>query len=356
MSIKKHLVIDCRLYGKNYGGIGRYVQEIVFNLIIEKSLKVTILANDDAWEDLKHIGLNTALIKCSSKMFTISEQFELFRKIPSCDVFWSPYMNVPFFPIKAHRRVVTLHDVFHIANPQYYSLFKRIAIWPYYFFSTRISDRIITVSDFSKREIGKFFGKKIENKTVVIKNGCDISPESISSIVKEKSYILFVGSVKPHKNLKNALLAFYEINNKDINFLIVGKKEGFITDDKEVFEIVQMVNKIEERVVFTGNVSDDTLYSYYKNAKILIMPSFYEGFGLPIVEAMIFNIPIACSNIEVFHEIGGSQLFYFDPSSVEDIKKTVIEALQFKEIKYVRTTPSWTSVAQDVLKTLLSVE
>ena len=89
-----------------------------------------------------------------------------------------------------------------------------------------------------------------------------------------------------------------------MKFVIVGKKEGFITADKEVLDLVEKINICENSVFFTGNVNDLELYAWYKGATALIFPSYYEGFGLPIIEAMQFGLPIICSDIPVFREIG----------------------------------------------------
>ncbi|PZU82197.1 MAG: hypothetical protein DI529_14885 [Chryseobacterium sp.] len=356
MDTMTHITIDCRMYGKNYGGIGRYVQEIIQNLIQFNLFSLTILANDEAYLELNNKeSENLKIVKCSTKMFSLGEQLELFSKIPKCDIFWSPYINVPFLPVKAKKRVVTIHDVFHIVNPEYYSFFKRKLISLYYFFSTKLSAKIITVSYFSKSEIGNNFGENIENKTAVVYNGCDINVEGVSKKNAGIDYILFVGSVKPHKNLKKALLAFDKLNNRSIKFIIVGKKEGFVTGDDSVFEIVENINKSSPRVLFTGSINDEDLYGYYKGARMLIMPSLYEGFGLPIIEAMKFGIPVACSDIEVFHEIGDDKLFYFDPNSEDDIKLGMEKALQKDRIDYNKNILSWKNVTENIIQILLKV-
>lgn len=356
MNNLKKVTVDCRMYGKNYGGIGRYVQEIVHHLIQQNNFQLTILANDDASEALREIkSPNLSVIACSSKMFSLREQIELFKKIPKCDIFWSPYINVPFLPIDAKKRIVTIHDVFHIANPTYYSFLKRKLISVYYFFSKTLSSKIITVSSFSKKEIENYFGENIGRKTEVVYNGCDIDSTNILARDLGSDYILFVGSIKPHKNLKKALLAFDSLENKGLKFVIVGKKEGFITGDDSVFDLVQSINKTESKILFTGNIDDSDLYSYYKGAKMLLMPSLYEGFGLPIVEAMKFEIPIACSDIDVFHEIGGEELFYFDPHSENDMKIGIEKALNSDKIKYKKYTPSWKTVSENINNIFLRV-
>lgn len=344
-----HITIDCRMWGKKYGGIGRYTKEIVFYLIINKQWKFTLLCSHESYKDL-HIYSNRdiCLIPCNAPIFSLKEQWEVWEKVPRCDLFWSPYMNIPFIRTKARKQAVTLHDVFHLANPQYYSKLKRIAIAPYYYFSTRYSERILTVSNFSKSEINKYYGKRISNKVSVIYNGCDIKDEGIQPQKTEFKYFLFVGSIKPHKNLKNALIGFKELKNKNYQFIIVGKKEGFITGDREVFNIVSQINSEKETVLFTGNINDQELYSWYKGASALIMPSYYEGFGLPIVEAMHFNIPIIASDIPVLREIGKDYISYFNPYDPDSIKNAMAHIIQDSTpIKYPQWR-TWAETAKDI--------
>ena len=333
------ICIDCRMWGKQYGGIGRYVQQIISILVENKNWYFFLIVIDENIIPDFNSRNNIRLIRCNAKMFSLEEQTLLPIIIPKCDIFWSPYMNVPFLPCKAKSRVVTLHDVFHLANPQYYSFMKRVMIKPFYYFSSHKSDMILTVSDFSKSEIARTCGANTANKTVTVYNGCDIDVMQVHEPLVSFKYILFVGSVKPHKNLKNALLGFSLMKNKAHKFVIVGKKEGFITGDNKVFGIVDNLNKDTERVIFTGNISDDELYSWYKGATALVQPSFYEGFGLPVVEAMKFNLPIACSDIPVFREIGKNFVSYFNPYSPDSIAKCLDKVVLMSKKDY----PHWIS-------------
>lgn len=344
-----HITIDCRMWGNKFGGIGRYTKEIVLRLFNHPHWKFTLLCSAEVCNDLEPYQNETIhLVSCSAKIFSLKEQWEIWRKVPRCDLFWCPYMNVPFLKTRAERSVVTLHDVFHVANPQYYSRLKHIIIAPYYFFSTHNSDLILTVSHFSKSEIEKYFGKCIAGKVKVVYNGCEIHADDILPQKIEKKYFLFVGSIKPHKNLKNALLGFQKLGDKDYQFIIVGKKEGFITADYEVHDLVIRINQQGEKVLFTGNIDDRELYAWYKGASALVMPSFYEGFGLPLVEAMYFNIPIICSDIPALKEIGKEFVRYFNPHSIDDICYQMQEIIQqHKQVKYP-SWRSWQNAANDI--------
>lgn len=343
-----HITIDCRMWGEKYGGIGRYTKEIVLYLITHKQWEFTLLISPEAYKDLKNYQTPPIkLITCYARIFSLKEQWEIWRKVPCCDLFWSPYMNIPLVRTRAKKQIVTLHDVFHLANPQYYSRLKRIAIAPYYYFSTRYSDKILTVSNFSKSEINKYFGKHIADKVSVIYNGCEIKDKGIQPKEIGFKYFLFVGSIKPHKNLKNALLGFKQLNNKNYKFIIVGKKEGFITGDPDVFNLVNQINTEIEKVIFTGNINDQELYAWYKGASALIMPSYYEGFGLPLIEAMHFNLPIICSDIPIFREICKDQVIYFNPHDSSDICQKMNDILHALTPHYQKWF-KWSDTAQEI--------
>lgn len=346
-----YITIDCRMWGEKYGGIGRYTKEIVTYLIVHKTWKFNLLCSPEAYQDLQTYQSNQIQLRlCKASIFSFKEQWEIWKNIPYCDLFWSPYMNISFLRTRAKKQIVTLHDVFHLANPQYYSRFKRWMIAPYYYFSTKYSDKILTVSYFSKSEFIKYFGKQVEDKVSVIYNGCEIKDSNILPKKTGFKYFLFVGSIKPHKNLKNALLGFKKLENKNYRFIIVGKKEGFITGDKEVFNLVNQINSEAESILFTGNINDQELYAWYKGASALVMPSLYEGFGLPIVEAMHFNIPIIASDIPVLREIGKDYISYFNPYDPDSIKNAMAHIIQYTPpIKYPQWR-TWAETAEDIAR------
>lgn len=349
-----HITIDCRMWGEHYGGIGRYTAEIVTHLVELCNWEFTLLCSPKACQEIKVFD-KVAIIPCKAQIFSLKEQIEVWRKIPKCDVFWCPYMNIPFIKTRARKQVVTLHDVFHIANKQYYNKVKQWSIAPFYYYSTRNSNIILTVSQFSKDEIGKYFGNEVKNKVHVVYNGCEIDSRNIIAKQTEYKYFLFVGSIKPHKNLHNALLAFERYNNADFRFVIVGKKEGFITGDQEVFHQVNQMNRAGERVIFTGNITDEELYGWYKGATALVMPSFYEGFGLPLVEAMNFNIPIICSDIPVFREICHDDVMYFNPHNPNDIADKMEKVTNLSTVTYPEWR-NWATTAKEVGILLKSLE
>lgn len=306
------LVIDCRMI--NMSGIGTYLKNIIPGLIESKKFRITCMGYEDikgfSWfKDITYVALKSPIL-------SFSEQFELPLKIPSCDIFWSPNWNIPIFYIKAKERIVTIHDVYHLANSGKFSGIYITGIKIYMKFINAYCKKVITVSEFSKIEITKYAkidSKKISAISLAVNDKFD---DFIPDFQIRDSYILFVGNVKPHKNLLLSLEAFKEIDDKQIKFFIVGKKDGFITNDNSLDEILKSLNS---RVVFTGEISDNELKNYYKNAKFFLFPSKYEGFGLPVLEAMKFSLPIICSSSASIPEVAGKCGIYFDAYEKGDL-------------------------------------
>ncbi len=174
-----------------------------------------------------------------------------------------------------------------------------------------------------------------------------------------KNYYLYLGTLKPNKNIPFLISAFAKYLQSNIddlkpNLVIAGKK-GWLFD--EIFTTVKKEN-IESNVIFTDFVDESQKRTLYKHAKALIMPSLYEGFGIPVIEAMKSNTPIISSNITPLKEVIENNGFYFDPTHQQDLVDQIIklEKLNSLEIKKITDKAkiradffSWTNTAKSVI-------
>jgi glycosyltransferase involved in cell wall biosynthesis len=176
----------------------------------------------------------------------------------------------------------------------------------------------------------------------------------------KQPYMLFVGNIKPHKNLRNLLLAFSKVaGDLPHHLVIVGNKSGFITSDNEV---VEMAEKLSEKVSFTGHISLDDLKRHYKHAEGLLFPSLYEGFGFPPLEAMSCGCPTLVSNASSLPEICGDAALYCDPNDVDDIANKILQLAQNQVLRknlvergYNRITQFKDGCTKNTINTLLEV-
>ena len=322
------MLFDVRMI--NSSGIGTYIRALI-PAVCEK-FETTLLTDDEI--TLKSYKGKFKVMQFNSPIYSVSEQFR-YLSLPSADMLFSPHYNVPFFPVRAKKRVVTIHDVYHLAF--YHQLSQAQKIYAKFMINraVQLSDAIITVSEFSKREIIKFTGCP-QNKITVIHNGIKQTAvyKNIQSIKQKyglpQKYILFVGNVKPHKNLQ-LLLRAYLLLEPDIRssykIVIAGKKDGFITGDNRIMDLITS-SQLTSDIVFTGYIDDEDMDSLYAEASLFVFPSLYEGFGLPPLEAMLNNCPVTVSAIESLTEICGDAALYFNPMDAQGLASNIESVLK----------------------------
>jgi glycosyltransferase involved in cell wall biosynthesis len=344
------LAIDARMI--NSSGIGVYLRNIIPFLSQEYNL--VLMGDEKELTTLKALP-NVRISQALAPIYSVKEQLEIKKKLPPCDLFWSPHYNVPLLPIRARKRVVTIHDVYHLAYQHTLTLPQKLYANFLIRAATKLSDKIITVSDFSKNEIIKY-SKVAADAIVTIHNGVDA--ERFSSIKSNspklsqpdaEKYILFVGNVKPHKNLFTLLKAFSHLLDEGMssfNLVIAGKKEGFITADTQVAKMIDASPMLKKRITFTGFVTDKDLPQLYQNASALVFPSVYEGFGLPPLEAMASGCPVVASSAGSIPEVCGDATVYFDPLDYLSLANKLRQVLGSEELRLELIDKGYNKVKQ----------
>lgn len=188
------------------------------------------------------------------------------------------------------------------------------------------ANNIITVSEYSKEDIAKQYGID-KNKITVAYNGVDDGFKRSGSteilVFKQKfnisqKYYLAVGSIHARKNI-NRLLQAFDIfkskTNSTMQLVLVGSKYNWTTEMKNTLEKM----KFGKDIIFTGHLSKQELIHAYSGAKALVFPSYFEGFGIPLIEAMKCECPVICANTTSFPEVAGDAALYFDPFNIQDI-------------------------------------
>lgn len=306
----KNRCINGHFLTQKLTGIQRFSYEITKALIIQDS-SIVILSPRKVLNDYQ---LEGKIIKFGFFSGLIWEQIELpiyllFHHRPFLLNFGSPG------PLFYRNRLVTVHDITFKVHPEWfswiYSTYYRF-ITPIY---TRFSRKIITVSDFSKRELQNWL--KIPNSKIEIVHNAvskSIVNSLNSTLNKEEKYILTVASIDPRKNMFRLIEAFKLIEKTiNVKLIIVGRSSKLFN--------IKITEDIRSKSI--GYVTDKELAFLYQNAECFVYPSLYEGFGIPPLEAMSFNCPVVLSNIPVFNEIYGDAACYIDPYSVESIKNGI---------------------------------
>lgn len=332
--------IDARLCGSQHAGLGRYIKNLVLHLpfVLPNNYQlVYFFADKTQWSEVlqglaslnlshkisvQEIFSRIKIVITPVRHYSLSEQWRMpqFFTAEKLDLLHVPHFNAPLFTGKA-KLVLTIHDL--LWHQKKGLQMTTLSAWQYHlkhFFyrlvvKTAIAKAtlIITPSKVSEQVINYFY-PKAKNKVRVIYNGATdfslIKAKKPSTVLPPK-YLLYVGSLYPHKNV--ALLLHSLQSQTALNLVIVSARDAFWQ------KLQKQINQshLAKRVFFLGRVTDEQLKYLYKHAQALVQPSLSEGFGLTGIEALSLGTKVLASKIPIFSEIYGQAFFAFDPLSVE---------------------------------------
>ncbi|MEW6696504.1 MAG: glycosyltransferase family 4 protein [Bacillota bacterium] len=372
--------IDCSLVPSERVGVGQYCYNLVeslakidaenhyslypvFYYIFHPEYKKICFENLNKTFNISYRWIPEKILKLLWK-----KDMKLFKKewlLGNVDVVHSTTFAVPELSRKK-RLVVTIYDVSFLTHPQYHVQANIEHCYKGTLKALQQSDRIIAISNHTKSDLINYFGAKEEQITVThlaAANHFFTPPGSIElrTLVEKynlpNSFILFVGSLEPRKNVRNLIKA-YSLLKKDLrrkHKLVIAGGRGWLNSDiKDIIEEL----KIVEDMIFTGYVSDQDLKGLYSLADIFVYPSFYEGFGLPVLEAMTCGTPVITSNVSCLPEIAGNGAVFVNPQDVEEISLAINRLLEdnslrgfYKEKGLMRSLDfSWDKCAKETLQ------
>jgi glycosyltransferase involved in cell wall biosynthesis len=242
-------------------------------------------------------------------------------------------------PLNIHKSkvksIVTIHDLIFMRYPQWYNLIDRKIYERKFRYRSQVADRIITVSNQTKSDLINFFGTD-EEKIKVIYQGCNESFTKRSGAEEKtlvtlkynlpEEYLLYVGTIEERKNLLQIIKAIHQ-HKIDITLVVIGRLTKYLDSIKEYIKKYQLKN-----IIFLQNVNMEELAAIYQNAALFIYPSIFEGFGIPILEALWSKVPVITSKGGCFEEVGGASSIYIDPLNVDEIANAIVNVLSDKTL------------------------
>jgi glycosyltransferase involved in cell wall biosynthesis len=292
---------------------------------------------------------------------------DLFFGKPKPDVFFSPSHYIP--PFAPMPRVFSIMDLGYLESS---GQFTKMVFWQLKWWSAIsiiVSKRIIAISNATKEDIVRHY-PSAKGKTYVTTLGYDkeifntsISDEDVRRIKKRHSivtdYILFVGTLKPSKNIEGLIDAFSKVapDFPNIKLVIAGKK-GWLYDT--IFKKVENMG-LKDKIVFTDFLPDEDKPALIKGAKVFLLPSFWEGFGLDILSAMACGVPVVASNVGSLPEVMGDAGIAVDPKDTKAMASAIKEVLSADKSKYNSLVAkglkqvskfSWEETARETLKVI----
>jgi len=247
------------------------------------------------------------------------------------DLWWVPHFNAPL--ASSLPLVATLHDLLPLSGAAgHWPLHKRLAVRAWLAAIRRRARHVICVSEFTRDEAVRL-GHLDAGRISVVPLGVDADWTAAAKprATGSPPYLLFVGLVKPHKNLLGLLHAFEAISPMiPHQLIVVGRHTGLRDVDGAALALAR---RLAPRVLLTESVPRERLADLVAGADLLVQPSFYEGFGLPPLEAMAAGTPVLAARAGAMPEVCGDAALYCDPGSAEDIGRAIREALSNDELR-----------------------
>ena len=238
------------------------------------------------------------------------------------------------------KQLPVIHDINFLHHPQD-SKWLTAKYYNYYFPKfAKEATRIATVSEYSKHDIAKNYGIN-EEKIDLVYNGINSFFKPLDEVSKQqtkqkytagKDYFINVGSLHPRKNIPNLIRAFSlfkKESNSDLKLVLAGPNYWGVS---EVHKVISETN-LKDDVIFTGRLADEELNLVLGSAFALTFIPYYEGFGIPLIEAMQTNVPIITSNVTSMPEIAGDAALLINPLEVVDIKNAMMQLLEKPELR-----------------------
>jgi len=304
-----------------------------------------------------------------STLWILTKLTPFLRKTSNADVMFSPSHYVPFL-----SRIPKVCSIMDLGYLEFSAQFKKYDYWQLKLWtaiSLKVSKHIITISSASKKDIMRHY-PRTKGKVTVTYPGYDekrfntrVSPSVINGVKKRYSivgdYVLFLSTLKPSKNVEGLLRAFKSVSkaNPDIKLAISGKK-GWLYDT--IFKSVD--ESIRKNVIFTDFVDEKDKPALIRGAKVFVLPSFWEGFGLDPLYSMASGVPVVVSNRGSLPEVVGSAGLLVNPDDEDEISEKINKVLSFDKIEYNKMVDkgiaqakkfSWEETAKKTLKILVGV-
>lgn len=328
----------------NKSGLGSYSRNLIQGLIEKYPENQYVLYTPGLSFDLFDPNHPSITVKGPERMLHrifrfYWRSFYLSRQLPrdAIQIFHGLSHEIPYnFPKKQVRSIVTIHDLIFLRLPHLYRLLDRTIYERKFRYSCENADRIVAVSRQTAGDIVEFFGIDPE-KIDVVYQGCNpVFSTDVSLVEKEilrmkyllpKSFILYVGTIEERKNLLTLIKALH-YGKIDIPLVVIGKPTPYLNKIIEFIERHSLIN-----IIFCDIVQNQDLPGIYQLADLFVYPSIFEGFGIPILEALYSKVPVITSRGSSLIEAGGDHTLYVDPNNVEEMSAAIKKVLFDRELQ-----------------------
>lgn len=324
---------DAKRLFLNHTGLGNYSRFIVESLITQFpennyqlfTPRIKRTTDTEFFLNREQVSVFTPPRAMPLKSVWRTAGASFMKPVKELDIYHGLSAELPLFLPKKVKKIVTVHDLIFIRYPEYYSAANRFIYKAKLKAACTAADVVVAISQQTANDLFEFLNVP-RDKVKVIYQGCHnqfrqrLSEESRRSVLLRhklpKEYILNVGTIEPRKNLLALIRALALIPESErIPLVVVGKATPYF--DLVMQEVKKL--KLENWTRFIHNLPFPDLPAIYQGAQVFVYPSLFEGFGIPIVEAVESGVPVITSTGSCFSEAGGSDSVYVDPNSPEEL-------------------------------------
>ncbi len=335
----KHILIDGTPVSRHIDGLTQYILNVVLRLDTSTTHYTLLMRPNECPTEYAQLLLAKGIEIEEANISPIGpiRDLQFARYLSQHKQFDAAYIPSNQFPLAL--RLPSLYVIHDLIYEQFPEQLGRLAWLKKYYLrcvvriGLRMAKKVVAVSNYTRQEILKYHGQQFAHKIQVIHEGWE---HLLRNAVADtpavetgfKQYILYVGSSRGHKNLSRLVAAVKQSQHQipdGTGVVIVGNTKMF---RPEQLQEIQDLNHDKKTIHLTGWVSDQQLNSYFRNAKAFIFPSLSEGFGIPVLEAFFYKIPLLLSNQASLPEVAGDAAIYFDPYDVNDIADKLVQCMK----------------------------
>jgi glycosyltransferase involved in cell wall biosynthesis len=335
------IVLDARTATDHFPGIGRYVVNLSRALMrIAPDLSLTLRHNSTAKATRLTLP-DLPGLACTTSPFSIQQQWIVpaMLRQARAKLYHSPYYLMPYLPNVPS--VVTCYDLIPLLYPEYFTATQRLIYWLAHRLALRASRVILTISQATKADLVRVFHldpQRVQvtplaaDATFAPRSPAQINAVRVNYALPER-YVLYLGSNKPHKNLMRLVQAWQMANVKhqmsNIQLVIAGQWDERYPEARRLAEELGL----KDQVIFAGAVEENDLPALYSGATLFVFPSLYEGFGLPVLEAMACGTPVVCSRASSLPEVAGDAAMLVDTVQMDTLATAINQMLRDEELR-----------------------
>lgn len=363
------IIIDGRMFQES--GIGRYIRNLINHLqVIDNANEYFVLHLKPDYDKINY-GKNFHKVLANFRWYGIDEQVKLPALIESIkpDLVHFPHFNIPVF--YKGKFVVTIHDLIHqhfsmqraTTHGQLIYKFKQLGYKKVFTEALKKSKKILVPSNFVKNQLVSDW--KVNSAKIIVTYEAvddkifklnDSRKNNVNQVLMKfgikNPYLFYVGNAHPHKNVEGLIKTFLMLKTDypDLQLVLAGNDHYFWQRIKKEFA--------NQGIIYTGFISDEELVILYQKAQCFVLPSFEEGFGIPLLEAFACSCPVVSSNAGSLPEVGGNGCLYFDPRDPADMERKISSLLKDDKLRGQLKTNglkrckefSWKKLAEETLE------